>query len=108
MDEPHVLDFSIVQMLRYKSAAGIFFMEMINFMKHENVYSYDNMRANLRHLLELLTIEDDTVKEACSIINISKITNMVRTCIQNAGDSKKYSEILALIEDIELITTELV
>jgi len=89
MDEPHVLDFSIVQMLRYKSAAGIFVMEMINFMKHENVYSYDNMRTNSRHLLELLTIEDDIVKEACSIINILKITNMVRTCIQNAGDSKK-------------------
>jgi hypothetical protein len=104
--EPRVHNLNVVQMLSYKSAAGIFIMEMIHFIKNENVYSYDNMRINLRHLLELLTIEDDVVKEACTIINIPKLTQTVKTCIQNCTDSGKYHEILLLIEDIERITNE--
>jgi len=103
-NEPRVHNLDIIQMLSYKSASGIFVMEIINFIRNENMYSYDNMKTNLRHLLELLTIEDDIVKEACSIINIPKLIHIVKTCISNSGDSAKCSEIFSIIEDIENIT----
>jgi len=70
----------------------------------ENMYSYDNMRTNLRHILELLIIEDEIVNEACSIINIPNLIHLVKTCISNSGDSAKCSEIFLIIEDIENIT----
>jgi len=97
-------NFESIQMLSYKSAAGIFVMEIINFIRNENVYSHDNMRTNLRHLLELLTIEDDIAKEACSIINIPQLIRIVKTRISSSGDSANCSEIFLIIKNIEKIT----
>jgi len=103
-NEPSAHNLDIIQMLSYKSAAGIFVMEIINFIRNENMYSYDNMRTNLRHILELLTIDDEIVNEACSIINIPNLIHLVKTYISNSGDSAKCPEIFLIIEDIENIT----
>jgi len=105
-NEPRLHSLDFIQILSYKSAAGIFVMDIINFIRNENIYPYDNMRTSLRHLLELLTIEDDIVTEACSVINIENLIRIVKTCISNSGDSAKCSEIFSIIEDIENITNE--
>jgi len=102
-DDNVVRDSNVLQILSYKSAVGIFIMEMISFIKNDSTYSCDNMKTNLRHLLELIKTDDVVVKEACRVIDTGKITSLVRKFIEKSETPEKYAEMMCLIDEIDAV-----
>jgi hypothetical protein len=92
---------NIMQMLSYKSAAGIFVMEILNFLKNDSVYTVDNMKLNLRHLIELMSINDTMVREACQIVNIPKLVELVTKYTKNDPKLHKNNELEALVAELQ-------
>ena len=94
-------DTNFMQLASYKSAAGIFMMELISFMKNDSVYSFENMKTNLRHLLELLQAEDVIAHEACEVIDFAKMISLVTRYIAKNSSNNKQVELFLIMEDIQ-------
>ena len=94
-------DTNFMQLASYKSAAGIFMMELISFMKNDSVYSFENMKTNLRHLLELLQAEDVIAHEACEVIDFAKMISLVKRYTAKNSSNNKQVELFLIMEDIQ-------
>jgi len=90
-----------MQLASYKSAAGIFIMELISSMKNDSMYSFDNMKTNLRHLMELLQVEDRMAHEACQVIDFAKMISLVTRYTAKNSSNDKQVELVLLMEDIQ-------
>jgi len=95
---------NIMQMLSYKSAAGIFVMKILNFLKNDSVYTVDNMQLNLRHLIELVSINDPMVEEACQIVNVAKLIELVIRYTKNDPNLSKNDQLVALVTELQDLT----
>ena len=78
-------------------------MEMMNFMKNKNVHSCDSMKTNMRHILELLTLENGPVKEACSVIKVEKMILLSRAKIEKSENSHSHTEIIEIMHEINVL-----
>jgi len=94
-------DTNFMQLASYKSAAGIFMMELISSMKNDSMYSFDNMKTNLRHLMELLQVEDRMAHEACQVIDFAKMISLVTRYTAKNSSNDKQVELVLLMEDIQ-------
>jgi hypothetical protein len=63
----------------YKSSMGMFVLGIVNFLLNNDAYSVSNMRTSLRHLQELAYTGSDMAKQACSLINMPALVQLVRT-----------------------------
>jgi len=94
-------DQNVLKILSYKSTIGIFIMEIISFIKNDSPYACDNMKTNLRHLLEWINTDDVLLKEACSVINTKKITSIVRDYVTKSDTPEKHADMMSLIDEID-------
>ena len=62
----------------YKSSMGMFVLGIVNFLVNNDAYSVSNMRTSLRHLQELAYTGSDKAKQACSLINMPALVQLVR------------------------------
>ena len=99
-------DQNVLNILSYKSAIGIFIMQITSFIKNDSPYACDNMKTNLRHLLELINTDDIILKEACSVINTNKITSIVRNFVTKSDTPEKHAEMMSLIDEIDAAAKE--
>jgi len=76
-------------------------MEIISFIKNDSPYACDNMKTNLRDLLELINTDDIILKEACSIINTNKITSIIRNFVTKSDTPENHAEIMSLIDEVD-------
>ena len=92
---------NFMQLASYRSAAGIFMIELISFMKNDSMHSFENIKTNLRHLLELLQVDDPMVREACQVIDFTNLITLVKRYIAKNSPNDKHAEIIFLMDDIE-------
>lgn len=94
-------EINFMQLASYRSAAGIFVIDLISFMKNDSMHSFENIKTNLRHLLELLQLDDAMVREACQVIHFGNLVRLVKRYIAKNSPNDKHAEIVFLMDDIE-------
>jgi len=98
----------ISDMGSYKSSVGIFILGMVNFSQKDHPYFLQNMYTSLRHLSELMLHGNAKAKQACLLINIPQLVQLVRDNIAGLSHTGTIVEIetnLLEIEEIELAAT---
>jgi hypothetical protein len=83
----------------YKSSIGMFVLGIINFLKFNDPYVLQNMCTSLRHLHELALTGSEMAQQACSLINIPALVQLVRTQLQHVEcyqDTKHEIETILL------------
>jgi len=94
-------EINFMQLASYRSAAGIFMIDLISFMKNDSMHSFENIKTNLRHLHELLQVDDAMVAEACQVIHFGNLITLVKRYIAKNSPNDKHAEIVFLMDDIE-------
>jgi len=89
----------------YKSYIGMFITGVVNFLRNADPYSVSNMSASLRHLKELATGDNQIAKEACALINISALVQLVRTqMLKNPCHRDMQEEIESILLELQQIS----
>jgi len=89
----------------YKSYIGMFITGVVNFLRNADPYSVSNMSASLRHLKELATGDNEITKEACALINISALVQLVRTqMLKNPCHRDMQEEIETILFELQQIS----
>jgi len=83
----------------YKSSIGMFVLGIVNFLKFNDPYVLQNMCTSLRHLHELALTGSEMAQQACSLINIPALVQLVRIQLQRVEcyqDTKHEIETILL------------
>jgi hypothetical protein len=85
----------------YKSSIGIFILGMANFLQKDDPYCMQNINTSLRHLSELMRHGNAHAKQACGLINIPRLIELVRLNITGLSYDNTMAEIKQSLLEIE-------
>jgi len=85
----------------YKSSIGIFILGMANFLQKDDPYFLQNINTSLRHLSELMRHGNEHAKQACRLIDIPRLAELVRFNTKDLSYDNTLAEIQESLLDIE-------
>ena len=91
----------VADMGSYKSSIGIFILGMANFLQKDDPYCMQNINTSLRHLSELMRHGNAHAKQACALIDIPRLTELVRLNITGHSYDNTMAEIKQSLLEIE-------
>jgi len=101
MDPEVVKKSCVADMGSYKSSIGIFILGMANFLQKDDPYCMQNINTSLRHLSELMRHGNAHAKQACGLIDIPRLTELVRLNITGLSYDNTMAEIKQSLLEIE-------
>ena len=101
MDPEVVKKICVADMGSYKSSIGIFILGMANFLQKDDPYCMQNINTSLRHLSELMRHGNAHAKQACGLIDIPRLTELVRLNITGLSYDNTMAEIKQSLLEIE-------
>ena len=91
----------VADMGSYKSSIGIFILGMANFLQKDDPYFLQNINTSLRHLSELMRHGNAHAKQSCRLINIPRLTKLVRLNVVGIPRDNTLAEIQQSLLEIE-------